>query len=299
MALGLVQYADRPQAPPRRGARGPEPAAGAAALAAASRVAVAIALVVVLRADRRASPPTGSPTSSSCLSVAAAVAYFARDPRRPAGQRRRAQPGVRVHPAVHRQRGVLVAVPAAVHGASRSTPTSGSTATCSAGRCRCRGCSRSTRSSSSCSSGVFAALWTRLGDRQPSTPIKFAAGTAMMGVAFLLLPAHGRRRAEQHAAARRWPASCWSSPSPNCCISPVGLSLSRPSWRRGSSTPRWWRCSSSRSRSAPRCPARSPGYYDPDAEAPYFIWIGLASVVVGLVVMAANRPIQKLMAGVH
>jgi len=35
-------------------------------------------------------------------------------------------------------------------------------------------------------SGVFAALWTKLGTRQPSTPIKFALGTIVMGVAFLL-----------------------------------------------------------------------------------------------------------------
>ncbi|NNC12750.1 peptide MFS transporter [Planctomonas sp. JC2975] len=35
-------------------------------------------------------------------------------------------------------------------------------------------------------SGVFAAIWTKLGERQPSTPIKFALGTAIMGVAFLL-----------------------------------------------------------------------------------------------------------------
>ena len=34
-------------------------------------------------------------------------------------------------------------------------------------------------------SGVFAALWTRWGSRQPSTPVKFALGTAVMGVAFL------------------------------------------------------------------------------------------------------------------
>ena len=34
--------------------------------------------------------------------------------------------------------------------------------------------------------GVFTALWTRLGDRQPPTPLKFAAGTGLMGVAFLL-----------------------------------------------------------------------------------------------------------------
>jgi POT family proton-dependent oligopeptide transporter len=35
-------------------------------------------------------------------------------------------------------------------------------------------------------SGVFAAIWTKMGDRQPSTPVKFALGTAIMGVAFLL-----------------------------------------------------------------------------------------------------------------
>ncbi|QAY72413.1 peptide MFS transporter [Agromyces protaetiae] len=35
-------------------------------------------------------------------------------------------------------------------------------------------------------SGVFAAIWTKLGDRAPSTPIKFALGTIIMGIAFLL-----------------------------------------------------------------------------------------------------------------
>jgi POT family proton-dependent oligopeptide transporter len=35
-------------------------------------------------------------------------------------------------------------------------------------------------------SGVFAAIWTKWGARQPSTPVKFAVGTAVMGVAFLL-----------------------------------------------------------------------------------------------------------------
>ena len=33
--------------------------------------------------------------------------------------------------------------------------------------------------------GVFAAMWTKLGDRQPSSPIKFALGTGTMGLAFL------------------------------------------------------------------------------------------------------------------
>jgi POT family proton-dependent oligopeptide transporter len=33
--------------------------------------------------------------------------------------------------------------------------------------------------------GVFAALWTKLGPRQPSSPVKFALGTVVMGLAFL------------------------------------------------------------------------------------------------------------------
>jgi POT family proton-dependent oligopeptide transporter len=35
-------------------------------------------------------------------------------------------------------------------------------------------------------SGVFAAVWTKWGVKQPSTPVKFAFGTGIMGVAFLL-----------------------------------------------------------------------------------------------------------------
>jgi len=35
-------------------------------------------------------------------------------------------------------------------------------------------------------SGIFAAIWTKWGTRQPSTPVKFAVGTGIMGVAFLL-----------------------------------------------------------------------------------------------------------------
>ncbi|MFC0222712.1 MFS transporter, partial [Nocardioides zeicaulis] len=40
------------------------------------------------------------------------------------------------------------------------------------------------------------------------------------------------------------------------------------------------------------------GYYDETDEGPFFIWVGLASVVTGVVVMLASKPIHKLMAGV-
>jgi POT family proton-dependent oligopeptide transporter len=40
------------------------------------------------------------------------------------------------------------------------------------------------------------------------------------------------------------------------------------------------------------------GYYDETAEGPFFVWVGLASVVTGVAVMLAAKPIHKLMAGV-
>lgn len=40
------------------------------------------------------------------------------------------------------------------------------------------------------------------------------------------------------------------------------------------------------------------GYYDVSSEAPFFIWVGLAAVVTGAVVMAFAKPIHRLMAGV-
>ena len=40
------------------------------------------------------------------------------------------------------------------------------------------------------------------------------------------------------------------------------------------------------------------GYDDATDEAPFFLSIGLASVVTGVVVMLASKPIHRLMAGV-
>jgi POT family proton-dependent oligopeptide transporter len=41
------------------------------------------------------------------------------------------------------------------------------------------------------------------------------------------------------------------------------------------------------------------GYYDPSAETPFFLWIGVVAIVVGALVLAAAKPISKLMSGVR
>ncbi|MDQ4113713.1 MAG: MFS transporter, partial [Actinomycetota bacterium] len=40
-------------------------------------------------------------------------------------------------------------------------------------------------------------------------------------------------------------------------------------------------------------------FYDVSDDSAFFWWVGLASVVVGVLLLIGNRPIRRLMAGVH
>ena len=144
--------------------------------------------------------------------------------------------------------------------------------------------------------GVFAALWTRLGDRQPSTPVKFGAGTALMGVAFfcfLLMP----------SGANAVPLVGLSFillvfTLAELLISPVGLSASTKLAPKKYATQMVALYFLSIALGTAMS-GKLAGYYSAGTERPFFIWIGLAAVVVGLAVMAGAKPIQKLMSGVN
>ena len=146
-------------------------------------------------------------------------------------------------------------------------------------------------------SGVFAAIWTKLGTRQPSTPVKFSLGAIIMGGAFLLfLP--------------------WANGAPNSTplvaiigillvftvaelfISPVGLSASTKlaperfhtqmvalyflSVALGTSIAGWL-----------------AQFYDPANEVGYFLILGLIAVALGAALLVAVRPVLALMRGVR
>ena len=145
--------------------------------------------------------------------------------------------------------------------------------------------------------GVFAAMWTKLGPRQPSTPMKFALGTVIMGVAFLLfIPMAGG--GANSAPLLGLIGILLVFTIAELLLSPVGLSLA--------------------TKLAPEAfPTRMvslfflsialgsvlAGYlgkfYSADHEAAYFGLLGLASIVVGLALAAFTKPIRRLMAGVH
>ena len=146
-------------------------------------------------------------------------------------------------------------------------------------------------------SGVFAAIWTKLGTRQPSTPVKFGLGVIIMGAAFFLfLP-----------FANGGPAS---TPLPamvgilfvftvaELLISPVGLSVTTKlapaafhtqmvalfflSVSLGTAISGWL-----------------AGFYDPDDQVPYFSIIGGIAVVVGILLLLCVKPVLRLMRGVR
>ncbi|MTD17435.1 MFS transporter [Nakamurella sp. YIM 132087] len=146
-------------------------------------------------------------------------------------------------------------------------------------------------------SGVFAAIWLRLGDRQPTTPIKFALGTAVMGVAFLLfLPF-----ASGGAGSTPLLAMCgilFVFTIAELLLSPVGLSLA--------------------TKLAPRkFPAQMVAlfylsialgsalsgvfaeFFDVNNEAPYFGILGAVAVGIGVLLAVSARPISRLMSGVR
>ena len=143
---------------------------------------------------------------------------------------------------------------------------------------------------------VFAAVWTKLGPRQPSTPVKFAVGTVLMGVAFLLfLPVPA---GENTAPLLALTGILLVFTLAELFISPVGLSLSTKLAPQRFTTQMVALYFLSIALGT-ALSGKLAGYYDWHDETTYFLVLGLVAVVVGLLLLAVTRPIRRLMAGVH
>jgi proton-dependent oligopeptide transporter, POT family len=145
--------------------------------------------------------------------------------------------------------------------------------------------------------GVFAAVWTKLGPRQPSYPLKFALGTMAMGVAFLVfLPMSGSGPGQ--APLLGLVAILLMFTVAELLLSPVGLSLTTKlapesfqtqmvalfflSIALGTSVAGWM-----------------AGFYGADNETAYFGLLGAGGLVLGGVIAALTPFIRRRMHGVH
>ena len=146
-------------------------------------------------------------------------------------------------------------------------------------------------------SPLFAIMWTRLGERAPTTPRKFAYGVIGMGVAFLLfLPMSG---STGRAVPALWVLAIMAVFAiSELLLSPIGLSvttkLAPEAFRAQMMALYFFSVGIGTSMSGVLS-----GYYDPAHEFAYFGILGAVAVVAGVVVFALSPWISRLMEGVH
>ena len=144
---------------------------------------------------------------------------------------------------------------------------------------------------------ILAALWTKLGERQPSTPMKFVLGTVLMGAAFLLfLPMVGSGKNASPMLAMVGILFVFTIAE--LCLSPVGLSLSTKlapeAFRTQMVALNFLSISFGTAMSG-----KLAEYYSVDDEAPYFSTVGGVAIGVGVLLFLGIPFIRKLMKGVH
>lgn len=146
-------------------------------------------------------------------------------------------------------------------------------------------------------SGVFAVIWTRLGKRQPSTPVKFGLAAIIMGSAFLLfLPFSGGGPNSTPLLAIVGILFVFTVAE--LLLSPVGLSVTTKlapsvfhtqmvalfflSVALGTAISGWL-----------------VQFYNPDDEVPYFSTLGAIAILVGIGLLLSVKPVLKLMKDVR
>ena len=145
--------------------------------------------------------------------------------------------------------------------------------------------------------GVFAALWTRLGSRQPSSPLKFSVGLAVMGLAFLaFIPfaGGGANSTPLVALAGILLLFTWAE----LFISPIGLSVTTklaPEAFRTQMLALFFLSISL----GTTVSGLLAGFYSEETEVPYFAFSGITAVVLGVALAAATPAIRKGMSGVR
>ncbi|MEU4671199.1 peptide MFS transporter [Amycolatopsis sp. NPDC023774] len=144
---------------------------------------------------------------------------------------------------------------------------------------------------------IVAAIWTKLGPKQPSTPMKFVLGTVLMGLAFLLflpMTSTGVNGSPLIALA----GILLVFTIAELMLSPVGLSLSTKlapqAFRTQMVALNFLSVSLGTAMSGKLAES-----YDVHDETPYFSIIGGVAIAIGLVLLALIPFIRRLMKGVH
>lgn len=146
---------------------------------------------------------------------------------------------------------------------------------------------------------VFAWLWMKLGDRQPSTPKKFALGLFFAGLSFLVMIVPAIINGTETLVNPMWLVlSFFLVVLGELCLSPVGLSATTklaPTAFSAQTMSLWFLSNAS----AQAINAQIVKLYTPDTEVVYFGVIGVVSILLGVILFATSSKIQTFMKGVR
>ena len=143
--------------------------------------------------------------------------------------------------------------------------------------------------------GVMAALWTRLGRKQPGSALKFSIGLFVMGLAFLaFIPLAGGGKTPLLALI----GILFLFTLAELFLSPIGLSVTTKLAPQAFHTQMVALFFLSVSLGTTLAGILS-GLYNPDDELPYFIGVGGTAMILAVGLAAASPAIKKLMGGVR
>jgi POT family proton-dependent oligopeptide transporter len=149
--------------------------------------------------------------------------------------------------------------------------------------------------------GVFAALWTKLGDRQPSTPVKFAGGVAVVGLGFLLFLPYANA-APSSVPLMAMVVILFVMTIAELLISPVGLSASTKLAPRAFQTQMvalFFLSVSLGSALSGTLAKQYTRLFDEGREGRYFGILGAVAIGIGLVLLAITPWVRRMMRGVR
>lgn len=148
-----------------------------------------------------------------------------------------------------------------------------------------------------CYTPIFSTLWSKLGERQPSTPIKYFIGMVFAGLSFLLLMIPVAMFGADSKVSPLWLFGSWVLVEVGeMMISPIGLSLTSrlaPKAFEGSMMSLWFLANSA----GQAVNSQIVKFYTPDTEIQYFAAIGIVAIIMGIILACMNRRINRLTAG--
>lgn len=146
---------------------------------------------------------------------------------------------------------------------------------------------------------LFALLWTKLGDRSPRTPRKFALGMVLAGASYLFMTGPGLINGTHVPASPLWLVGSFVIVIlGELCLSPVGLSATTrlAPVAFASQTMSLWFLSDA---AAQGISAQIVPVFSPATEIAYFAIVGGAVVALGVVMFLIAPAIARRMGDVH